>query len=173
MKARISHSNTREPSRFGKDRWIPWAFVAGFLVILAANGGLIYFALASWPGLTTDHAYDEGLAYNKVLDKTEREAKLGWTLAIDFISDGKDSKRGKLIVRAKDKNGQPHDGLVIEAELVRPVEPIPATSIELKSGSGGLYVAAVTFPRAGQWDIYLAAKGNGQTYHTGRRILVP
>ncbi len=49
------------------DRYIPWLFVAFFAVVLAANGALIAIALGSFTGLTTEHAYDKGLAYNRTL----------------------------------------------------------------------------------------------------------
>ena len=50
-----------------RSRWIPWAFVAFFGVVLAANAAMVVIALASWPGLETQQAYQRGLAYDDAL----------------------------------------------------------------------------------------------------------
>ncbi|MBT3306984.1 MAG: nitrogen fixation protein FixH, partial [Alphaproteobacteria bacterium] len=42
--------------------------LAFFGTIFAVNAVLVFFALSSWPGLTTDKAYEEGIAYNRTLD---------------------------------------------------------------------------------------------------------
>ncbi len=33
-----------------RDRFIPWLFVLGFLIVFGANGALIYYALDNFPG---------------------------------------------------------------------------------------------------------------------------
>jgi nitrogen fixation protein FixH len=40
-----------------RSRWIPWAFVAFFGVVLAANAIMIVIAITTWPGLQTQQAY--------------------------------------------------------------------------------------------------------------------
>ena len=159
--------------RFAECRWVPWAIVAAFVVIAAVNGGLVYFALESWPGLTTYHAYDEGLAYNQVIDETQKEAKLGWALAIAYVPDAKGSLHGSLVVDAGAKDGTPLSALAIKAELVRPLGQVETIPLSLTHTSAGHYAAPVTLPLAGQWDVYVTAAEDGKTLHTGRRILAP
>jgi nitrogen fixation protein FixH len=173
MKAVYRGRRTCKRSPFGNYRWIPWAIGACFVVVVVANGGLVYYALASWPGLTTDHAYSDGLAYNRVIDESEKEAKLGWSLTVDFVSDRKGTSSGRLVVQAKDKAGAPIDGLSLQAELVRPVEAMREIPLAFEAKEGGRYAASLTLPRAGQWDVYLVARLGQVVYHTGRRILVP
>jgi len=57
---------------------IPLAFVAGFAVVAAANGALIYEAFRSQPALVTAKSYEEGRAYNRELAAAARQAALGW-----------------------------------------------------------------------------------------------
>ena len=159
--------------RLGNYRWIPWAMVGALLVVVAVNGGLVFFALHTWPGLTTDHAYDEGLAYNRVIDEADKEAKLGWSVAIDFVPDAKGARQGRLVVEARDGASAPLRGLAVEAELARPVDQLAEIPLALSSDSDGRYSAVVALPRAGQWQVYIVARRDGAVYHTGRRILVP
>lgn len=154
---------------FGNYRWIPWVIVACFLAVVAVNGGLVYFAAESWPGLTTDHAYNEGLAYNAVIAETEKEAKLGWTMNIDFAPRGADS--GKLIVTMRGADGRPLDGLSLSGELVRPVEQMPPVPLAFAGNGDGLYVAQVAIPRPGQWDVFLVARRGDDALRGGKRIV--
>ena len=56
-----------------------YGMVAFFGVIIAVNLTFVYFALDSWPGLTTQHAYEEGIAYNKTLEQAAAQNEMGWT----------------------------------------------------------------------------------------------
>jgi nitrogen fixation protein FixH len=173
MRVQFPADKVPRPKWFDNYRWIPWAIIGSLLVVVAVNGGLVYFALASWPGLTNDHAYSSGLKYNNVLDEAAKEARLGWKLEIDFVSDGAGTHSGKLAVAARDKDGHPLEGLSFRVELIRPIEQMAPVPVTLRAGSNGHYVSAVTLPRPGQWDVYLVAERDGQVYRTGRRILAP
>lgn len=164
---------TAEGSRFGACRWVPWAIVAAFAVVFAVNGGLVYFALESWTGLTTDHAYDEGLAYNRVIEQAEKEAKLGWKLAIAFVPDDKGKESGQLVVDASDRDGMPLERLAIKAELVRPLGEPAQIPVLLERTARGRYAAPLALPQPGQWDVYVTAAEGEAMVHTGRRILAP
>lgn len=159
--------------RFDDCGWVPWAIVAAFALVFAVNGGLVYFAFASWPGLTTYHAYDEGLVYNRVIDEERKEARLGWTLAIAFVPDARGGLQGRLVVDASRKDGTALEGLAIKGEIVRPLGEVAVIPLVLEHAAGGRYAAAVALPQPGQWDVYLTAEQGGTMVHTGRRILTP
>ncbi len=159
--------------RFADCRWVPWAIVAAFAVVFAVNGGLVYFALASWTGLTTDHAYDEGIAYNRVIERAEAEAKLGWKLVIAFVPDGNGKESGQLVVDASDKDGMPLERLEIKAEFVRPLGTPADIPVVLERTAGGRYAVPLALPEPGQWDVYVTAAEGETTVHSGRRILAP
>lgn len=51
-----------------------------FSAIVAANVALIYFANRSFTGVTNPRAYEEGLAYNTILQAKQNQAELGLNL---------------------------------------------------------------------------------------------
>jgi len=164
---------TAEGPRFGDCRWVPWAIMAAFALVFAVNGGFVYFALESWTGLTTDHAYDEGLAYNRVIEEAEREAKLGWKLAIAFVPDATGKVGGQLVIDASDRNGMPLERLEIKADFVRPLGEPARIPVLLEHYTRGRYAAALALPQRGQWDVYVTAAEGDAMVHTGRRIQTP
>lgn len=173
MLTRSVNGFTSRPRRFDNYRWIPWAFVGVFVVIIAVNAGLVYFALSSWPGLTVQHAYEDGLTYNRVIAETEKEARLGWKFTIKFVSDGAGTASGRLIVDAADKDGRALENLVLKLELERPVDALPPVQAQIAHENGGRYTAHLALPRAGQWEAYLAAARDKAVYHTGTRFVAP
>ncbi len=159
--------------RQGELRWVPWLIVGCFLAIAAANGALVYFALSSSTGLAVDEAYEEGLAYNRIIAESEKQARLGWQIEIAFVPEGQGTRRGELVIEARAPDGKPLDGLAIEAELVRPVEPIPPLRVAPRADGNGRYAALVAAPRSGQWVVRLSAMRGDAHYQTGRRIMIP
>ena len=75
MSARMNTIAARPSTR---GRWIPWVFVAGFLVVIGVNGVLITAAVGTFTGTTTTGAYDRGLGYGAVLEEAARQKALGW-----------------------------------------------------------------------------------------------
>ena len=51
-----------DPNRL---RWVPWAFVGFFGVVLLANSAMLWVAFSTWTGLAADRAYDRGIHYNE------------------------------------------------------------------------------------------------------------
>lgn len=164
------HSSTPRRSLFGNYRWIPLAFIGAFLAIIIANGALVFFATKSWPGLTTDHAYNEGLAYNRVIDEAEKEARLGWVVDLSF--DPKASRKSIVIV-ARDKFGAPLTALTVSGELMRPIEQMPPRPLIFVNQGDGRYIASIGDVHIGQWDVFLTAQLGNLVWHGGQRIVVP
>jgi nitrogen fixation protein FixH len=159
-------------SRFSNYRWIPWVIVGCFLIVTIVNGLLVYFAAESWPGLTTDHAYNEGLAYNGVIEESEKEAKLGWKLELALAPK---SAHGTITIAiaAHDSSSATLDNLHVSGELIRPVEEIPPVPVTFTAQGGGRYLARIDTPRPGQWNVFLVARRGNDVWHGGQRILVP
>lgn len=89
--------------------WIPWTFAAGFLLVVAVNGVMIWLAASTWTGLVTERAYDRGLEYNRNLEAAARMAQLGWQtrLTVATLADG----ARELRLEARDRTGEPLAGL--------------------------------------------------------------
>ena len=75
-----SDDRGRNRPRLGRAaRWIPWLFVGFFVVVIAVNGVMIWFALESWTGLVEQpRPTIRACAYNRNLEAARRQAELGW-----------------------------------------------------------------------------------------------
>ena len=58
-----------------------------FVVVIAVNGALTWFAVHSDPGLVTEHAFEAGKAYNRVIDAAATQDALGWKGHVAWAGD--------------------------------------------------------------------------------------
>lgn len=154
-----------------KRSWIPWVFVAGFAVVIAANAVLVLLSLSSWPGLETENAYERGLAYDRTLSAAEAQAARGWSATVTF--DGARGAAGRLALELKDDGGEGVAELSVEAFLVRPASEGFDRTVRLAPQGGGLYASEIEFPLPGVWEVRLRAEGMGTPYYVTERIWVP
>lgn len=152
-----------------RDHWIPWLFVGFFGVVLVVNGILAYVAVSSFTGLQTEGHYRKGLAYNRVLESSRRQAALGWSIRIEFEQAG--DRNGRLAVRALDKAGAPLDGASVAARLVRPTQSGYDFDVTLNPAGAGWYEAELALPLRGQWDIQTQIEHPSGTFRTVERIV--
>jgi len=138
-----------QPKR--KSLWIPWCFVGFFLVVVTVNGIMLSFALSSFNGLSTDGAFDRGLAYNEILAEREAQEALGWQLAAVAEPLGE----GVIDVRlqALDDTGLPVTDAQVVAQLTRPINDGHDFSAELSHRGDGVYGALVPVPLDGRWNL--------------------
>jgi nitrogen fixation protein FixH len=155
---------------FSNCRWVPWAIAGAFLVVVAANGALAYFALRSDPGLVSAHPFELGNGYNRVLEAGAAQDALGWRGTVRFT--GTVGSSGRIIVELRDPNGVPLGGLAVKATVVRPVEPLAPEDLALEAGDRGVYSAPVNLARAGQWEVRVTAKRGADAYQFVQRIVV-
>lgn len=150
-------------------RWIPWAFVAFFLVVFAANGTMIAVALGTWTGLKTHHAYEEGLAYNEHLAAREAQNELGWQVAIALapIEGGDLELKASLV----GPSGAPLFADEVRAEVLRPTLEGHDLTVILEDRGKGRYGRRITLPLPGQWDVRLHVT-KGTDLHVSRRRFV-
>lgn len=151
-------------------RWIPWAIAAGLAVVVAVNGALAYFAVASSTGLVTEHPFELGNGYNRVLDAGAAQDALGWHGVVRFVASG--AGEGEITARFTDRDGKPLSGLTVTAHVVRPVEPLPETTLALPETNAGSYAAAALLARPGQWELRLAARRGSDLFELAQRIVV-
>ncbi|MFY7777774.1 MAG: FixH family protein [Elstera sp.] len=151
-------------------RWIPWCFLAGFGVVLIANGTLLYFATRQPVGLVIEKPYENGIAYNKILAAGRVQAKLGWgaqILASDFNAvEG----RARFQLLVTDANG-PLDAVVVQLTLTRPLEgnSLPTVSLPVEAGRAQVTLNGL---RPGQWAARMVIRqGEAQAVIEQRMIL--
>lgn len=150
--------------------WIPGLFVGIMLAIVAVNGVMVYFATSTFPGLDTDKAYVNGLAYNETLKEAAASEALGWRAVTGVATDG------KLTLDLSGPDGAPLAGLALTGAMVRPA----TTRLDHKLTFGadplkeGRYVADQAFPAAGLWEVRVAARaGDGTVWQWNDRIMAP
>lgn len=157
-------------ARRSRDRWIPWTIVAGFAVVIGANGALIYFAMSTFTGVETDRHYERGLAYNQTIAAAEAEAARGWRLEPTFESRGPGA--GRLTVIFSDRDGAPLAGAAVSAYFVRPTQAGHDVEVPLADRGGGRYAADVALPLSGQWDLRVVALRQDAIQQARQRVFL-
>lgn len=147
-------------------RCFPWLVAAAMSVVVAVNAGMIYAALASFPGKAGNAGFDLSNQYNAVLDRAQREAELGWTMLAR--ADG----TGRPEVILTDRQGSPLIGASVAASAERPLGAPQTRRLAFHETDAGRYVADVVLPAAGQWDLTLTASAGGHDMAATRRIIV-
>ncbi|WP_417766761.1 FixH family protein [Stappia sp.] len=148
-------------------------WLAGFFsVMLVANAFFVYFALSSFPGLVTEQAYEDGLAYNGRIAASRAQVELNWDVAGQVWRDADGMAR--ISVTARDAAGAPLTGLVVTAELLRPASPDPARFVSLQEGEAGKYSGRIDAVAAGRWILDLDARsgGEGERFLSRNRIFL-
>ena len=153
-----------------RSRWIPWAFVAFFGVVLLANGAMIVIAMVTWPGLETRSAYQRGLDYNRAIAAAADQAKLGWRVDFAFEQDG--DRRGTVRLELADRFGSLLQQAEVEAAFVRPTHAGDDMVVEVPHEHGGRYARQIELPLAGQWEVRLTITEGGQEYRLRERIFI-
>jgi len=151
----------------GRDRWIPWAFVAFFGVVLAANAAMIWIAFATWTGLETEGAYQKGLAYNRTLAAARAQDALGWRINLDVSAVG---RLAEFELTLADRYGSLIEDAKIRAAFVRPTHAGHDVVLEVPHVHAGVYRAEAALPFAGVWELHLVAESGSDAYRLRRRV---
>ena len=77
--------------------------------MVLVNAGLVYAALHSFPGKAGDEGFDLSNHYDVVLERGQREAALGWTVA------ARTDAAGRPEVTLTDRDGSPLRGASVAA----------------------------------------------------------
>lgn len=159
--------------------WYPWIFVVGMLVVVAVNVVMITLALDTFPGLETNDAYRQGIAYNQTIAAAEAQAARGWHLNLAVEPQvaagepGKAERTAAVTATFTDRDGQPIGGLQVETYFVRPTIAGSDVTAELDELGNGRYAATVAVPLPGQWDVRIHARRGDDTYQATHRIMMP
>lgn len=153
-------------------RKVLFGMVAFFGTIIAVNGVFAYLALESFPGLSAEHAYQEGIQYNHTLDAAAAQRKRGWrsAVAVDTARAGGDDLVGVTLTGA---DGHPITGLGVTVGLRRLANADMDRKLDLKEAAPGRYTAALRLPARGLWQVVVDARTrDGQAYRMVHQIEV-
>jgi nitrogen fixation protein FixH len=147
------------------DKYIPWYFVAFFVVLAILDGIFVYIATSTHTGVVTDNAYKKGLEYNQTIELVESQEKLGWKADIEFMQP-------HLVFYLKDKTDIEIKNAEVMAYISRVTQDGYDFKINLPYKENGQYSKNINFPLKGQWDISVVVKWNQQQYQKSKRIIV-
>ena len=136
-------------------------FLAFFLTVCAVDFFMATLATRTHTGLVTDHAYEKGLAYNRVVHAAEAQQKLGWRAHLVY-------EQGVLVFTVKDAAGKPLALTSATAFFTRPSGPAQDFSLVLSSEETPL-----SLPQPGLWDVRVEANIDGVDYQHSARIVSP
>ncbi len=156
--------------------WYPYIFVGGFAVVLGVNMILLYFATSTFNGLTTEHAFDEGVAYNDEIAAARAQAALDWTGSkrITLKPGGTEGAWPVEVVATFPKDdGSLRTDLDVTVELRRPVQAGFDQKLTLHPATDGSYRTTATLPFLGQWESVLIADApNDERFRLRERFMV-
>lgn len=149
--------------------WIPGSFVAMFGVVLLANGVMIWTALGTWRGLSTESPWEAGARYNATLDAQAAQDALGWDLDVAVARQTGTTVRVRVALH--DAEGAPLAAERVTVGFVRPTHEGYDTTARLSpSGAPGRYVGHAEVPLDGLWDLRIAAERGADRLHVTRRV---
>lgn len=150
------------------DKYIPYYFVLFFIVVAIVDGIFVTVALETHTGVVTEHAYEEGLSYNDVLEASDAQDALGWTNTLTF-----DEETNILTFAILDEKGNTIENASVKATIERPIQDGFKFEITLHSDDQyHVYRVPVSFPVHGEWDVRIYASKDGQHYQTSKRFVV-
>ena len=156
-----------------KGWWYPFIFLGFFVIVVSVNATMAFFATSTFTGLSTQNAYEKGLAYNRNLAMAKAQAALGWSVDAAVTPAAGPKPAANVTLTYRDRGGQPLTGLDVHALVSRPTVKGYDQEVALNDQGDGRYTATVTLPFTGQWDMDVLATGHGEAYQLQRRFILP
>jgi nitrogen fixation protein FixH len=135
-------------------------FVAFFGFIAIVNAAMVTLAIRTNSGVVTEHPYEKGLAYNKIIDAEKKQEELGLNNVLNY-------KDGMLHFELRDKNNKIITPESATVTITRPTMQGMDFVIELKGID-----TAIDFPAKGLWELRVNAKIDGNNYQQSKRIVI-
>lgn len=146
------------------DKYIPWYFVAFFLVIAIVDGIFVTVATSTHTGVVTENAYKKGLNYNETIAASDQQNKLGWDAQIAYAKPA-------LSFSLKDANNAAIIGAKVTAHITRVTQSGHEFTLPLTDNKDGTYSHNVAFPLKGLWNVGITAQWKQQNYQKSKRII--
>ncbi len=142
-----------------RGKHVLFGVLAMFGVIIAVNLVFVYLAIDTFTGVTRENPYQEGLAYNKVLEARQTLHELGWRGDVTVAKGAGQAGAGEdsITVTLTDGAGAPLSGLALEGTLRRPTHEGLDQALAWREEAPGAYSTVVALPRRGNWDLEVTA----------------
>jgi nitrogen fixation protein FixH len=138
-----------------RGRPVPYIIVGFFVTFVLLLLSFVYIAVRYPPSETTQEAYQKGLRYNQILEKSDRGRALGWQVAARL-------DQGVLNYNLMDAQNVPINDAVVKAWFVHPGDSKLDRHFDLINDGSGHYSTKADVGVA-HWNIHItAARGENQ-----------
>ncbi len=145
--------------------------IAFFGVMLVANVIFIRAAVTTFPGVSEEKSYFQGIHYNDTLAERDAQSRLGW--AAEVMEVARDGEGGRIVIRMV-KDDAALTNLALTGVLKRPAHSTEDQDLAFNPLGEGLYEAEVAAFGPGAWDMALRAENSlGETLDAEARIIAP
>lgn len=161
---------TREPRKI-TGKTVILAMIAFYGVIISVNSLFIFFAIDTWPGLTTEDSYKKGLAYNQTIDAAAKQSAMGWNSIVTV--DAATNTDKTIIIRMTEDADTPIGKLVVTAKMERAVGDHKTQIITLSETAPGEYSGTFKEPAEGRWIAEINAVGsNNASFRMKHQVMI-
>lgn len=152
-------------------RMVLVGLLAFFGVVLAANGAMVFLAVDSWSGLSTERPFEAGRDHDRTLARAEAQAALGWTSAVAIIPRAEGGQTAEVALTTAAGAGL--GGLTVELRWRRPARGDLDRSQPLREAGAGRYAGEIALPLPGRWYAEIRARNaNGLVYRMEHEVMV-
>ncbi|MGE4529234.1 MAG: FixH family protein [Rhodospirillaceae bacterium] len=157
--------------------WYPWIFVVGFVVVIGVNMVMLLAATSTFSGLSVEHAFEKGNAYNAEIAAAKAQEALGWKADFGIAAtriEMDDTRTVRWRLTMTDAKGGPISGLAVAVRLERPAVKGFDHEITLAPTGNGRYAAETSLPLKGQWEARVTATRPGMPpFRLRERVQIP
>lgn len=152
-----------------RDRLIPWYIVGFFVFIALVDGIMVTLAVRTQSGMVSSHPYEQGIAYNQLIQSAKTQDDLGWKGTITYTRLS--SQEGAVDFILKDPRGVTIPLDRVSAKITFPVHAGQDFETDLVRQDTHFH-AKLVFPQVGLWEVRIYAEASGTPYQQSKRIIV-
>ena len=151
----------------------PWVvgMVSLLLAFVAVSGYRIYLAYATDPGLVNSDYYEKGQDYEKTMN-ARRIRAAQYELSVEVPNRIHVGEPATVRFVGVDVSGVPLKGDSATVFAYRPADKTRDFSVPMEQEGDGRYVAQVSFPLKGAWDLVVSLKQGDEEINAPRRLMV-
>lgn len=131
-----------------------WMVFLFFAVVVGVDSYFIVSAVSTFPGEQVKNSYVLGLDYNREVERSDRQARLGWKAEAGLQRDSGLS----LVLRIKDLDAVPVSGLTVSAVWRVLGQGKDERVLVLREVSPGLYAAPIDLPSNTRIEVNFGAQ---------------
>lgn len=145
--------------------------IAFFGVVFGANAALIHYATSTFGGLESDHAFTEGIAYDRDIQASHAQDSLHWNVDASIRRAASGSL--EVTVTQRDKSAAATDGLTAHVRFEHPANRSHDRGVVLGEAAPGVFAGSLDLD-PGRWDLVIDLQRNGETmFRSKNRVEAP